>query len=377
MILCKVILTPPKDSIMIDNAPSSDLTSLKTPTQAAEVVDVSMLTPVGFDLMSTVTALRAGINVYKSSSFLGKNLWPIKTASIPTDALPPLNSSLRKAGLTSRQKRILRIATTPLQSIFKKVSPELKVPLFLAAPEKLPGRHHPVNDKMLKMLAIQSGCPLDLENSYVIPAGRAAGFYALESAMLMLETGLHPYVLVGGVDSFWDLHWLSTHSAQERLLTERSQDAFAPGEAAVFILLQSPTQAANRVCIFPPGIGLEPGHRYSEEPYLGAGLDAAVKEAFVNYQGAPIEAVFSSMNGENICAKEWGVSVIRSKSRFADSLSIIHPADSLGDVGAAMAPLLMGYAATSLILNQIKGPCLLWASSEFADRGAACIALEN
>lgn len=362
---------------MINNAPAQDAIPIRKPTQAAEVVGVSMLTPVGFDSQSTVMALRAGINVYQSSHFLGKNLWPIKTASIPHDALPPLVSSLRKTGLTSRQKRILRIATTPLQSIFKKILPELKIPLLLAAPEKLPGRHHPINDKMLNMLAVQSACPIDLENSYVVPAGRSGGFHALESAMLMLETGAYPYVLVGGVDSFWDLHWLSTLSAQERLLTERSKDAFAPGEAGVFILLQSPTQAANRVSIFPPGIGLEPGHRYSEEPYLGAGLDSAVKEAFVNYKGAPVEAVFSSMNGESICAKEWGVSVIRNKSRFVDSPAIIHPADALGDVGAAMTPLLIGYAATSLMLNKIKGPCLLWASSEFADRGAACIALEN
>lgn len=358
-------------------APNADSVPVKTPTHAAEVADVSMLTPVGFDSLSTVMMLRAGVNVYQSGHFLGKNLWPIKTASIPTDAVPPLVSNLRKVGLTSRQKRILRIATTPLQSIFKKVPPDLKVPLFLAAPEKLPDRHYPVNDWMLKMLKAQSGCPLDLENSYVIPAGRAAGFYALESAMLMLEAGLHPYVLVGGVDSFWDLHWLSTLSAQERLLTENSQDAFAPGEAAVFILLKSPTQAANRVCIFPPGIGLEPGHRYSQEPYLGAGLDSAVKEAFTNFKGAPIESVFSGMNGEGMCAKEWGVSMIRSKPRFTDSPAIIHPADSLGDVGAAMAPLLMGYAATLLTLNKIKGPCLLWSSSDFADRGAACMTLEN
>lgn len=362
---------------MNNNAPCADPIAIKTPQQVAEVVDVSMLTPVGFDTASTVMALRAGINAYQSSHFLGKNLWPIKTASIPTDALPPLASVLKKAGLTSRQKRILRIATRPLQSIFKKLSPELKVPLLLAAPEKLPGRHHPVNDRMLKMLAAQSGCPLDIQNSYVVPAGRSGGCHALESAMLMLETGLHPYVLVGGVDSFWDLHWLSTLSAQERLLTERSKDAFAPGEAAVFILLRSPTNTANRIAIFPPGIGLEPGHRYSEEPYLGAGLDSAIKEAFAHYNGAPVETVFAGMTGESIYAKEWGVSVIRSKSRFADSMSIVHPADALGDVGAAMVPLLMGYAAASLALKKIKGPCLVWASSEFADRGAACIAMEN
>ncbi len=340
------------------------------PTRNVEILAFGMLTPVGADAGMTAASVRSGISAYESSSVMNKQFNPMTMALVPEEALPPLNEELLELSLTSRQQRLLRLSTPALQQLAEVITKP--IPLLLCGPEKMPGRRSVISDKTLQQMATQTGVEFDLENSYVFPQGRAAGLYALESAIYMLESGQFEQVIIGGADSYLDLYLLATLDADDRILAEGIMDGFAPGEAAAFMMIKLADEN-SKLKITPPGIADEPGHRYSEEPYKGEGLANAVTEALSTGTREKIKTVFASFNGENFGAKEWSVAAIRNQQQLDPDFSIIHPAEYYGDIGAATVPVLLALAHIGITEGYYQKPALVWASSEFEQRAASCI----
>ncbi len=337
------------------------------PTIHVEITAIGMITPIGVNVEMTAASVRSAVSSYRESAILNKQFNPMILSQVPEEALPALDDELGKQVLSSRQQRLLRLATPAIQQIADKFTEP--VPLMLCGPEKLPGRRSVISDKFLQQLMLQTKAPIDLENSYVFPHGRAAGFLALESAMQLLESGSHRQVMVGGIDSFLDLYLLATLDAEDRIQAQGMMDAFVPGEAAAFLLLKQ-ADSSSTVKIYPPGIADEPGHRYSKEPYKGEGLANAVSEALSITSDRKIQTVFSSFNGENFHAKEWGVAAIRNQHILDSDHNVIHPADCYGDIGAATAPVLMALAAIGIENGHYHKPALVWASSEMQHRAS-------
>jgi 3-oxoacyl-[acyl-carrier-protein] synthase-1 len=127
------------------------------------------------------------------------------------------------------------------------------------------------------------------------------------------------------------------------------------------------------IALYPPGIANEPGHLNSDLPYKGEGLDRAFKKALLNHQQYNISAIYSSMNGENFWAKEFGVAQLRNKAAFNEQVKVQHPAENFGDVGAATAPVLLALAAENLWQDQQAKTCLVYSSSDNEKRGAIVI----
>jgi 3-oxoacyl-[acyl-carrier-protein] synthase I len=341
--------------------------TFQRPTLPIEITVAGMISSIGANAEMTAASVRSGISAYQESSILNKHFNPMIMSLVPDDALPELEGELKQHTLTGRQQRMLRLATPSILPLTEKL--DTPVPLMLAGPEKMPGRRSVISDRFLKQLLLQSKAPIDLENSYVFPYGRAGGFYALEAAMQLLESGVYSQVIVGGVDSFLDLYLLDALDCDDRVLAEGVMDGFAPGEAAAFLLLKL-ADDDSRVKVFPPGLADEPGHRYSGQPYKGEGLVNAVAEALINVRPTTINTVFASFNGENFNAKEWGVAVIRNHQSLDPDFSVIHPADCYGDIGAATAPVLMVLASIGMQKGYYQKPVLVWASSEIQQRAA-------
>jgi 3-oxoacyl-[acyl-carrier-protein] synthase-1 len=120
--------------------------------------------------------------------------------------------------------------------------------------------------------------------------------------------------------------------------------------------------------------GYEEGHLYSDKPYRGDGL-AGTFEKFFQETGIkdPVKEVYSSMNGENHWAKEWGVAHIRNQAFFDAEHGMHHPADCFGDTGAASGILLISLAAIGLIEGYRGSPSLVTCSSDFGDRSAVAV----
>jgi len=354
------------------NMPNKQQTEFQRPTKPVEIIAMGVLTPVGANAKMTAASVQAGISAYQALNICNKQFDPMTMALVPDDALPPLEKALAKERLSSRQQRMLRLATPALQQVTENIDAPL--PLMFCGPEKLPGRRSVVSDKFLQHLTVQANVPIDLQNSYVFPDGRAAGLYALEAAMQMLEQGEHQRVLVGGVDSYLDLKLLSSLDRDDRILAEGIMDGFAPGEGAGFFLLQA-AGANSNIKVYPPGIADEPGHRYSQQPYLGEGLAGAVTEALSCATDKQVNTVFTSFNGEHFGAREWSVAALRNQQNISGEAAVIHPADSYGDLGAATVPVLMALASIGMMQGYYAAPALLWASSEIQQRAAVYMAI--
>jgi 3-oxoacyl-[acyl-carrier-protein] synthase-1 len=155
-------------------------------------------------------------------------------------------------------------------------------------------------------------------------------------------------------------------------------DGFVPGEGAGMLLLAT-EQAVNTYGLSPigvislPGIAVESGHRYSEQPYRGDGLADAFSLALENCPNQIIQTILASLNGENLGAKEYGVAVVRNKEKLAEDFRLEHPADCFGDIGAAFAPVLTGIACIGMLKGYLKGPALVYSSSDIEWRGACCV----
>ena len=251
-----------------------------------------------------------------------------------------------------------------------------EVPLLLAGPEPYPGERPALPPEFLPYVQHQTGLTLRLEDSRVLAAGRAGGLVLLESGLQLLhERGL-PWVLIGGVDSHIDLRVLGLLDSDRRVLAEGVADGFVPGEGAAFLLLSArrSQQGSNGVAfVCSPGLGREPGHRYSAAPYRGDGLADAIREAVHGVPAGAIETVFCSLNGENFGAKEWGVAAVRNARIFAERLRVKTVADATGDLGAAVGPVLLGLAALGLQRGLLANDCLVWCASEGEQRGAVVV----
>lgn len=368
------------------------------------IVRLGAFCPVGLEAEQTAASLWAGLPRKYETSIMDKRFEPIVMGHLPVDVLPPLVAPLEdvRPGLTALQRRLLRLATPALQEVLGAVvdgkaepgknEPRFVAsvlphgvaplpPLLLAGPQPSPGRAEIVTGRMLGQLALQAGVPVDLTESRVFATGHAGFFAALEHAQTqVIGARRAEFAVVGGVDSWLDLYRLAVLDQEDRLLTVGVQDAFTPGEGAGFVLVTS-RNACQRYRLTPlgwidaVGVAQEPGHRYSEQPYLGEGLAAAVGQALHprGGQAQPVRLVMAGFTGESMHAKEWGVAYVRNRKRFTDPLRIEHSAEYTGDAGAGLAPIMLGAAVLGMRDGEVEGPALVWASSEQAQRGALLV----
>ena len=330
------------------------------------IAATGMITPVGATTEMTASSLKAGISAYGYSKFHHGND-AIKMASVPDEALPQLNEKLSASSIGSRQSRMLKLSHAAIEQILPDAV--VGIPLYLAGPEPLPNMPLTMRSKFLEQLQIQSGVNFDLEASKVFPMGRAAGFYALEAAFEFLSSTNKKFILVGGVDTFADFVALDYLASQGRIQTEAGQaDAFVPGEGAAFILLTNDESFKDNGQIYRPGIAEELGHRYSDEPYRGDGLASAFNLAIEYSALGTIDSIYSSLNGESMGAKEFGVACMRNSDYLAEELEHIHPADCFGDLGGAMSIVL-----TALSISISGRAKIIYGASDYEFRGAVCI----
>lgn len=337
------------------------------------------ITPGGLTLAETAASTRARVARLRAIDWLDRRFEPFVVGRVPDDGLPELNSTLAAQMRPSRELRMLQLAHAALADALGHLPPQVEAPpLLLALPEhQTTVAVEPT--RFLQRLALQAGPCFDLGNSVAAPRGRAAGLMAVKQALQRIESGQSQFVLIGGVDSLVDLHLLGSFDRAERIRGETISDGFSPSEGAAFILLGD-TDTARAYGMSPmasvssAATGQEPGHLYSDEPYLGEGLATAVSGAIDAAQlPAPIASVFCSFNGERYWAREFGVARIRNAAAFADDAAMEHPAECLGDLGAAHGVVLAALAAHGIARGYRRAPALVYASSDHADRAAAIL----
>ncbi len=336
------------------------------------VVAAGMVTAVGLSAVETAASVRSGTARFAESGLFDKQSEPYVLAEVPEDGLPELAEEAAWEGLTARESRMIRLAIVALAGCLKSFPPGEPLPgLTLALPEtatRLPLNH----EEFLKHLGQETGWRFDAKWSDASHRGRAGGLTAVGQASELIRRGRASFMLAGGVDTYRDVYVLGTLDKEKRVKSAVNLDGFIPGEGAAFVLLAA-RAAAARVALTPLATvsavaqAEEPGHLYSDAPYKGDGLALAVQQLVQSGAiAAPIQEVYSSMNGESHWAKEWGVARIRSHGTFAPEHGMHHPADCYGDTGAASGTLMLALAALGIMHGYRDSPALICASS---DRG--------
>jgi 3-oxoacyl-[acyl-carrier-protein] synthase-1 len=332
-------------------------------TARVYVAAAGMITPVGENAVMTFHSVNTEMSRVHETAVLNRTLNPIGIAMVPDEALPDLNARLASENLAERQQRLLRLAAAALAQLADQLPP-IPLPLYLALPEQLPQRSVPLAGNVIEQLALQTGIALDTAGSMVAPIGRAGGIHAVRKAHQYLAQPGNDYVLIGGVDTYWDPYLLAQLDADERLNVRGNLDGFNPGEGAAFLLLASERVKdqlpAPHVGLSMPGCAEEPGHRYSEEPYKGEGMAQAVNKAFEHAGATQAQCVWTSMIYDSFGHKEVGV-----------ALTVLrHPVDCLGDIGAAIGCALIGIIAAAVPWQPRYRHHLVCCASDLAHRAA-------
>jgi len=322
--------------------------------------------------------VRARIACIKSSHIFDRYFDPIKMGLVPEDALGKLPDEFDSQGLSSGTRRMLQLAGPTLAAVAQDLAPgPLSVYLGLPPPD---AADSPSMDNFLECLAKTSSVPIDLATSRIFRMGRAAALMALEAALVRIAQNPAETVVVGGVDTFLDLRRLAILDSEARILGPRTMDGFIPGEGAAFFVLKD----ASTPQAIPPGIRvkvlgaasvLDEGHLYGTAPSLGQGLANAMVKLRATLPGgvAPVASTFAGFNGENFDAKLWGVARLRHDDFFLPEMVFQHPADSIGDTGAAAGAILTVLGAHSMACGQRQSSSFVWAASDREPRGCALL----
>lgn len=341
------------------------------------IAGMGLITPLGHSIATTVTAVNAGISAYTLSEYDTFGGEPITMARVPHAVFDNIDAEIDEGDrFNPRHDRLIKMAITAVREACHERTTEQAIPVVLGMSDRSVGK-----DGLSSFVEnLQENCKpwISIQLSRSLYSGRAAGMEAIDFAFRYLYQLAHPFVLVGASDSYMDDELLHPLASEQRLLTPGASDAFAPGEAASFLLLTRHIEfAQNRngfvIALHPPGMAEEEGHLYSEAPYRGNGLDQAFKKVLHNQPEESIHGIYSSMNGENHWAKEYGVAYLRNKQKFIEKVKIEHPADCYGDLGAATATTLITLAAEHLHKNKNIQKHLVYSSSDFGKRGAVVI----
>lgn len=177
---------------------------------------------------------------------------------------------------------------------------------------------------------------------------------ALQQAQELIYTQGQEYVLIVSLDSLLNNATLSKYGGGlygegRRLLGEGHSNGFIPGEAATAILISNPIKNPSNVIISGVGDGIETATIDNEEVLKGNGIADAIKQASKD-SGIEIHNTgfrVSSVSGEDYFFTEAALAQIKTLKQKVDEQPLWHPADSVGEVGAAVggAITIMTYYA--------------------------------
>jgi 3-oxoacyl-[acyl-carrier-protein] synthase-1 len=218
-----------------------------------------------------------------------------------------------------------------------------------------------------------------IEPVVVIPAGRAAALAAFSAALADLREGKVHGALAGGADSLIRGPVLARMEEAGILKSESVPQGVIPGEAAAFLYLEDGERARKRGArilarLLSAGAGVEPTAG-TKDPNQAAGLTRVLHEVCRDAGGlkAP-PLVVCDLNGDRYRAMEWAMASVRTMGRHG-YIDIWHPADCIGDCGAASGALNGVWAIVAFAKGYAGADRgLVWGASDGKLRGAAVFA---
>ncbi len=238
------------------------------------------------------------------------------------------------------------------------------IPLILnLAEEERPGRVSDLGENFYGELKRALGFDFHIDTK-IVQQGRVGGAVAIDLARRLLYNHGHApkYVLVAGVDSYLDGPTLAPLIERDRVLNAVNSDGFVPGEAGAAVLVAKPAQSGlNELLCLGIGFGTENAKVDSAEPLLAAGLTRAISAALIDASLGmdDIDFRLADVSGEQYGFKESALAVARTLRTLKNEFDIWHPADCIGEVGAAALPCMLSVAIMGARSGYLPGASIL------------------
>lgn len=316
------------------------------------IIAAGMVTGVGLDAPSSCAAIRCAIDNFSETRFMDKGGEWIIGSQVPLEEPWRGAPKLVHMVVPAIRECLAHVAA---------VSPET-IPLLLCVAEKeRPGRLPGLDDELFLDIQAELGVRFHARSG-IFARGRVAGGLAMSYArQLILEERL-PLVLIAGVDSFLVAGTLAAYETKNRLLTSQNSNGFIPGEAGAAVLVGSQSAvaalrvSADLLCL-GIGTGQEKATIDSEEPLRADGMVQAFKAALgdAGKTMADVDYRITDLNGEQYLFKEAALAVTRILRVHKEQFDIWHPADCIGEIGAAVGPCAFGIALAAARKNYAPG----------------------
>lgn len=298
-----------------------------------------MVTGVGLSAPATCAAIRAAISQFVETRFIDRGGEWLMGSAVPLDRPWRGLKKLEVMAIAAIRECLMAGGD---------IRPE-RVPLLLCVAE--PGRPGRLAGLESLLTQVQVGLGFRFEpRSTLFPSGRVGGLMALDLARKLIHEEGASHCLVAGVDSLLVGPTLDAYGARERLLTSKNSNGFIPGEAGAAVLLGPPGAAgpAELRCL-AIGFGRERATVESEEPLRADGLVQSFR-ALHSDGGVTLDAAdyrYTDCNGEQYGFKEDRLALSRTLRKLKARFDHVHPADCIGEVGAAVGPCILGLALTA------------------------------
>jgi 3-oxoacyl-[acyl-carrier-protein] synthase-1 len=341
--------------------------------QPLAITGASAITAVGTDVAQTCASIRAGIHGAREHAWFRPEGWDPEW-----DAPPPLVAApVREVDpALEGPPRLLALLVPALGDLVKAARLRRadlgECALLLALPEADEAVDAwRLSETFVAALCAKTGLAFKLLR--VSRAGRTGGLALLGEAGALIGAREVRSAIVTGVDSYLSGDRLALLDRTHRLKSPRNVDGFVPGEAAAALFVEAPGHAAARrvpvlATVTHVGLGDEPQPLRGDRQSSGRGLAEALRAV------VPERArwVLCDLNGESYRAFEWGVVRARLGASLGDVERLVHPAASLGDVGAATGGVLAACVVAALQRGYaVADEAVLWASGDGAGRAAA------
>jgi 3-oxoacyl-[acyl-carrier-protein] synthase-1 len=311
-----------------------------------------LVTGVGLDAPSTCAAIRCAIDNFQETRFMDSGGEWIMGCEVP------LEQPWR--GRTKLIKMLARALQQTLAQAPELVPGETPLLLCLAESDR-PGRV--IDDDNQFFLDLCAELNLDLhEKSKIVPQGHVSVATALLQARKLFRDLQVPQVLVAAADSLLVGPTLAAYEDGDRLLTSQNSNGFIPGEAAAALLVLPAGRGIGPELVCTGlGFGIENATVNSEEPLRADGLTSAINGALLE-AGCDMGALdfrITDVAGEQYHFKEASLALSRTLRARKEEFDIWHPADCMGEVGAASGLIIAAVAAFATHKEYGKGKNIL------------------
>ncbi len=336
-------------------------------TLQLDILSTGMVTAVGLDAPSACAAMRAKLDGFQETRFLGPGGDWLVGAPVPL----PRNFI--------GEKRLAHMAAAAILEAFDEV-PEARgraALILCLAEEDRPGKAVRDAAAFAARIAEVTGVSSP-HRTRIVAHGRPSGHVALDQARRMLADRVCDYVMICGVDSYLTTLSVAHYLAEERLLTPDNPNGFIPGEAAAAVLCGRPGSGGGLRLI---GLGLarEMAHidNPGDLPLRGDGMVSAYRGA-LGEAGLELNRIgyrLSDAGGESYYFKQAALASIRLLRGRHEFQDLWTPAEFVGNTGAAVTPMMLGMARTAARKGYSRGtPVLVEASSDTGACGGALFA---